>query len=57
LKAQLKTETLDADKLALALVAADWPVLLATVRVAARRLAKGAIKNGWSESWFHRRFA
>lgn len=57
LKTQLKTETLDADKLALALVAADWPVLLATVRVAARRLAKGAIKNGWSESWFNRRFA
>ncbi len=57
LKTQLKQETLDADRLGLALVAADWPVLLATVSVAARRLAKGAIKNGWSERWFHSRFA
>lgn len=57
LKTQLKKQTLDADALGLSLVAADWPVLLAAVRSAARRLTKGAIRHGWSERWFHSRFA
>jgi hypothetical protein len=48
---------LDADSLSLARVAADWPVILETVRLAARRLAKGALRNAWSEKWFHSRFA
>ena len=47
---------LDSDTLSLALVAADWPVILSTVRVAARRLVKGAIKNNWDDRWFHSRF-
>jgi hypothetical protein len=48
---------IDASNAPLAVIVADWPVLLATVRVAARRLAKGAIRNGWNDKWFHSRFA
>jgi len=48
---------IDADNAALAVVAADWPVLLAAVRLAATRLTKGAIKNRWDDRWFHARFA
>ena len=47
---------IDADSAPLAIVAADWPVLLA-VRLAARRLTTGAIRNGWDDKWFHSRFA
>jgi hypothetical protein len=36
----------------LALVASDWPIILNAVRVAARRLAKGAVANNWDERWF-----
>jgi hypothetical protein len=47
---------LSADEAALALVASDWPIILNAVRVAARRLTKGAIGCNWNERWFHRRF-
>lgn len=52
-----KGRVLDADKAALALVSSDWPMMLHTVQVAARRLAKGAIAQNWDERWFHSRFA
>jgi hypothetical protein len=48
---------IDATSAPLAVVAADWPVLLAAVRMATTRLAKGAIRNGWRDTWFHSRFA
>jgi len=48
---------IDATSAPLAVVVADWPVLLAAVRMAATRLAKAAIRNGWSDKWFHSRFA
>jgi hypothetical protein len=48
---------IDAASAPLAVVVADWPVLLGAVRSAARRLAKGALRNGWSDKWFHSRFA
>jgi hypothetical protein len=51
-----KGRVLGAEDAALALVASDWPIILNAVRVAARRLAKGAIANNWDERWFHRRF-
>lgn len=47
----------DAENAPLAVVTTDWPIVLATVRLAAQRLAKGAIKNGWNDRWFHGRFA
>lgn len=56
LKTQLKQEKLGADTLGLALVTADWPVLLMMVHLAARRLTKGAIRNSWNEKWFHPQF-
>lgn len=55
-RTRLRQETLDAKQLGLAIVAADWPVLLVTVNLAARRLAKGAIRESWDEGWFHSRF-
>jgi hypothetical protein len=48
---------IDADSAPLAIVAADWPVPLAAVRLAARRLTTGAIRNRWDDKWFHSRFA
>lgn len=48
---------LDSDSASLAVVADDWPVVLIIVRAAARRLTKGAIRNGWDERWFHSKFA
>jgi hypothetical protein len=48
---------IDASIAPLAVVASDWQVLLAAVRLAATRLAKGGIRNGWSDQWFHSRFA
>jgi hypothetical protein len=56
LKTQLRQRELDANSLGLALVAADWPVLLMMVHVATRRLLKTAMKKGWDESWFHSQF-
>lgn len=56
LQTQLKQEKLGADTLGLALVTADWPVLLMMVHLAIRRLTKGAIRNGWNEKWFHSQF-
>jgi hypothetical protein len=56
LKTQLRKRELDANSLGLALVAADWPVLLMMVHVATRRLTKAAMKNGWDETWFHSQF-
>ncbi|MBA3735302.1 MAG: hypothetical protein H0W90_08900 [Actinobacteria bacterium] len=52
-----RSRVIDAQTAPLAIVAADWPILLAAVRIAATRLAKGAIKNNWNDKWFHRRFA
>ena len=52
-----KDRVVDADKAALALVASDWPIILNTVRVAARRLTKQAIARNWDERWFHSRFS
>jgi hypothetical protein len=46
----------DADNAPLAVVSTDWPVVLAAVRLAAQRLTKAAIKNGWNDDLFHRRF-
>ncbi|MBA2383536.1 MAG: hypothetical protein H0V68_02590 [Actinobacteria bacterium] len=48
--------TLSAESIGLAYVADDWPVLSAAVHLAARRLAKAAIRDGWDERKFHRRF-
>jgi hypothetical protein len=48
--------TLSSKSIGLAYVADDWPVLSAAVHLAARRLAKAAIRNGWDEAKFHRPF-
>jgi hypothetical protein len=47
---------LGAELLALAAVSEDVPPMYAAVRYAARRLAVGAIRNNWSEQWWHSRF-
>jgi hypothetical protein len=48
--------TLSSRSIGLAYVADDWPVMSAAVHLAARRLAKAAIRNGWDERKFHRPF-
>lgn len=53
---RLRRATIDSRNASLAAVAADWPLMLNAVQIAARRLVKGAIRNGWDEAWFHSRF-
>jgi hypothetical protein len=47
---------LDADALALSRVVSAYPILYRLVWRAAKRLAEDAIKIGWDEPAFHRRF-
>jgi hypothetical protein len=57
-KVSLKgARVLGSDSLGLTSVMRDWPVMLAAVQEAARRLAKAAIRDGWSERRFHARFS
>jgi len=52
-----RNRVLDAELLGLAAVAEDLPPMYAAVREAARRLAVGAIRNNWSERWWHSKFS